>query len=253
MEGNLSFSGHIEPRIIKAPPDIESAAVVVKDSLDKDPQLRGKLSNPSFLEIMHLDLLRSLKIDEVYRWKWNNLPQLWRGLWRVYLARKLGLPHLYGSLSLTKVFADGKMTDYGLASMRVVTSVGAEFIVDCCQNLASAEMENLRYHGIGRSTAAELASNTALGNEWTSAYYSGSSRATGTLTEGANSTTFRTVGTNTYITSAVAVTAIGEHGIFHVPSVGSGILLDRSIFSTINLNAGDALQGTYDLVIASGS
>lgn len=254
--GFLSLSGDLGLQVIKFPEqnleqDLEQLAREVKKELDQDT--RSGLRLPSFLETLYFDLTRAFKIDEVYWWKVSNFPHLWRGLRKVWLAKKLGLPHLYGSLNLTKIFFDGTILDYGLASMRVVTSAGAQFIVDCFQGLASAEAENMRYHGIGRGTAAEAASDTALGNEWTSAYYSGSSRATGTLTEGNNTTTFRTVGTNTYVTGGTAVTAIAEHGIFHVPSVGSGVLLDRSVFSVLNLEGGDAGQSTWDLSIASGS
>lgn len=218
--------------------------------LVKKPVVR----KPSLLEVLHHDLVKHLAIDEVRRWKVSNFVHLWRGLKKIYLAKKLGLPHLYGSLHLTKIFSDGRILDYGLASMRVVTSAGAQFVVDAFQNLSSAELENMRYHAIGRGTAAEAAGNTALGNEWTTAYYDGASRATGTLTEGSTANVYRTVGTNTYVTGATAASVIAEHGIFHIASLtAGGILLDRSVFSTISLDGADALQSTFDLTIASGS
>lgn len=253
MESILSFTSDMGLQVKRAPreEDLKALAREVKKDLDKD--VRAGIREPTFLETLYFDLVRSFKIDEVYWWKVSNLPHLWRGLRKIWLAKRLGLPHLYGSLHLTKIFADGKVLDYGLGSMRVVTSAGAQFIVDAWQNLASAEMENMRYHALGVGTAAEAAGNTALGSEWSSAYYSGSSRATGTLTEGATANVFRSVGTNTYVTGATATTSIAEHGMFHVPSVGSGVLMDRSVFTQIGLDGGDAIQSTWDGTISSGS
>jgi hypothetical protein len=46
--------------------------------------------------------------------------------------------------------------------------------------------------------------------------------------------------------------AITEHGIFSASS--AGVMLDRSVFSAINLTRGsDSLQTTYDLTVPSGS
>jgi hypothetical protein len=46
--------------------------------------------------------------------------------------------------------------------------------------------------------------------------------------------------------------AITEHGIFSQAAVGGGVLLDRSLFSAINLVSGDGLQTQYDLTFTSG-
>ena len=53
--------------------------------------------------------------------------------------------------------------------------------------------------------------------------------------------------TNT-VDGAAAVT---EHGIFSAAS--GGILLDRSVFSVINLASGDSIQSTYQLTFTAGS
>jgi hypothetical protein len=157
--------------------------------------------------------------------------------------------HAYGRLSLVGIRGDGEVLDYGLASMRVVTTAGVNFIVDAFQN--TQEVENLKFHGIGTGTNAEAAGDTALQTELGTAYNPDNTRATGSLAEGASANIFRTVGTNTLDSGTPAVT---EHGILSQAATGGGTLLDRSVFSAINLNGanGDGLQSTYDLTFASG-
>lgn len=137
----------------------------------------------------------------------------------------------------------------GLLSRKVVTNAGVDFIVSAFQN--TTELENLKYHGIGTGTTAEAASQTALVTELTTEYNPNSTRATGSTTQGGSSNIFRTVGTNTLDSGTPAIT---EHGIFSQAATGGGTLLDRSVFSAINLvgaNA-DSLQTTYDLTVSSG-
>lgn len=136
--------------------------------------------------------------------------------------------------------------DHGVVSRKVVTTVGAEFLVDAFQN--TTEIENFKFHGIGTGGAAEAVGNTALTTELTTEYNPNSTRATGTQTEN-GSTVYRTVGTNTLDSGTPAIT---EHGIFSAASAGT--LWDRSLFSAINLNGtnGDGLQTTYDLTITAG-
>ena len=79
-------------------------------------------------------------------------------------------------------------------------------------------------------------------------YTPDSTRATGTTTEGASANVYRTVGTNT-VDASVAIT---EHGIFSQAATGGGTLLDRSLFSAVNLASGDSLQSTYDATFSAG-
>jgi hypothetical protein len=135
----------------------------------------------------------------------------------------------------------------GLASMRVVTTAGVNFLVDALQG--TVEPEILKYHGVGTTNTAESSSDTALAAESTTALNPDSTRATGSLTEGASANIFRTVGTLTADASIAAV----EHGIFSQAATGGGTLLDRSVFSTVNLASGDSIQFTYDLTLPAGS
>lgn len=185
----------------------------------------------------------------MFVWRLRNFPNIWRGLWRITLARLLKIPHFYGRLAVVKI--DGKtgaLIDYGIASLRVVTTVGVGYIVDAFQN--SVEMENQKFHALGTGTNAEASGDTALQTELTTEY-TGNVRATGTTTEGASANIYRTVGTNTLDSGTPAVT---EHGILSQAATGGGVLLDRSVFSAINLVGanGDGLQTTYDLTFSAG-
>lgn len=138
--------------------------------------------------------------------------------------------------------------DYGVVSRKVVTDTGVGFIVDAFQN--SVELENMKYHALGTGTNAEAAGNTALQTELTTEY-TGNVRATGSTTEGASANIYRSVGTNTLDSGTPAVT---EHGIMSQAATGGGVIIDRSVFSAINLVGanGDGLQSTYDLTFTSG-
>lgn len=137
---------------------------------------------------------------------------------------------------------------YGIVSRKVVTDTGVGFIVDAFQN--SVELENMKFHGLGTGSSAEAANETALVTELTTEY-TGNVRATGTTAEGATANIYRTVGTNTLDSGTPA---LREHGVLSQAATGGGVLLDRSLFAAINLDgtAGDGLQSTYELTLASG-
>jgi hypothetical protein len=150
------------------------------------------------------------------------------------------------SLSLLHYVArEDRWYDLGVVSRKVVTDTGVAFIVDAFQNLV--ELENMKYHGVGTGSTAEAASQTALVTESTTALNPDSTRATGTTTE-ASAAVYRTVGTVTFDATA----AITEHGIFSQAATGGGVMLDRSVFSAVNVASGDSIQATYDLTFTSG-
>lgn len=181
---------------------------------------------------------------DVYRLR--NLVNIWRGLWRIMVAKTFGLSNFYGAVYATVRRANGEVIYLGLVSLRVVTDTGVGFIVDAFQN--SVELENMKYHGFGTGSNAEAAGNTALDTELTTQYASDNTRPTGSTTEGATANIYRTVGT----LSPDATVAITEHGIFSQAATGGGVLLDKSLFSAVNLVSGDSLQITFDLTLTSG-
>lgn len=207
-----------------------------------------KAADPSLKEIIRHGMPQRGLSKEVNRWRTANAPNLWRGARRVLLARSLHLPTFYGAVWLRKIDGKtGEVTDYGLASLRVVTTAGVNAIVDAFQN--TVELETFKYHGLGTGTNAESSSDTALQTELTTQYNPDSTRATGTQGEGASANIYRTVGTITVDASA----AVTEHGVFTQAATGGGTLLDRSVFSVVNLAASDSLQVPYELTIPAGS
>jgi hypothetical protein len=143
----------------------------------------------------------------------------------------------------------GECLDYGVISTRVVTTAGVNFIVDAFQN--TTEVENFKYHGYGTGTNAEASGDTALQTEETTQYATDNTRPTGSQGEGASANIYRT--TATYSPDSGGTRAITEHGIFSQAATGGGTLLDRSVFSAINLVASaDSLQTQYDLTMSAG-
>lgn len=206
-------------------------------------------------DYMHVDVMQLIQrfglpqrglLEVVNDWRSMNVVNLHRALKRLRKAYRLNTPYIFAALYLTKFSPVVPEQFFGLASLRVVTTAGVNFIVDAFQN--SVELEILKFHALGTGTTAEAIGDTALVTEWTSSEYA--ARATGSLTEGASANIFRTVGTNTKLNSGTS--AVTEHGIFSSATIGAGTLLDRSVFSAINLNQNDAIQSTYDLTISAG-
>jgi hypothetical protein len=260
--GDLRPAGGVQLRLVKA-----------------NRQPVGAVREPPLRDILRFGFPKRGLPDEVNRWRSANWPHLWRGMKNVLAARMLGIPTHYGQLHLVRqrpLIADRLLPEllqewaekifpfpdfptwckqkgfgleqmsFGLASLRMVTDTGVAFIVDAFQNIL--ELEIMKYHAIGTGGAAEAVGNTALTTECTTAYNPDNTRATGSLTEGASANIFRTVGTNT-VDAAVANT---EHGILSQAAVGGGVLLDRSLYSVVNLANGDSLQSTYDLTNTAG-
>jgi hypothetical protein len=160
------------------------------------------------------------------------------------------LAHIYDGVwnvqSLMAMEEIAVVSDFGLVSLRVVTTAGVNYIVDAFQGTQNISL--MRYHGMGTGTNAESTGDTALQTESTTALTPASTRATGTLTEGASANIFRTVGSNVVNTTVSAT----EHGIFNQAATGGGTLLDRSVFAAVGLVNGNTFQTTYELTIAAG-
>lgn len=182
-------------------------------------------------------------------WRSDNHQNFLRGFEKVRIALENGIPHFYGRLWAKHISASGEVTDYGLISMRVVTTVGANYIAGCFAGTVGYSATNMRYHGIGTGSTAEAVGDTALAAEITGSLNPDNTRATGTLATGSSNNIFRTVGTNT----VDGTVSVREHGIFSQASTAGGTLLDRSVFSAISMSSGDSLQTTYELTFTAGS
>lgn len=154
------------------------------------------------------------------------------------IARLLGLMVACGKLEALLVKADGTKISYGVLGYRVVTDAFVAFVVDQLQTETSV-FGDFKFHDSGVGTTAEAAGDTGI--ETTD----GESRATGTQTESA-ANAYRSVGTISYTTTK----AITEHGLFN--DVSAGTLMDRTVFTAINVVNGDSIQFTYTLTLSSG-
>lgn len=203
---------------------------------------------PTVWEIVVHGLPRPGLASGVAMWRLKNLPNLCRGAWRVLLARLWRIPVHYGVLYLEKIDGlTGARTQYGMVSMRVVTTAGVNFIRDAF--LGTPNLSNMKYHGFGTGTAAEAIGDTGMGTEFTTEYATDNVRPTGSQVAQATGD-YRTVGT--FAPDSGGTLAVTEHGVFSATS--SVTLLDRSKFAAVNLIAanGDSLQATYDFVVTSG-
>lgn len=166
----------------------------------------------------------------------RNLPTRMRG-WLQGTTRNVGNLKLAAELQATLIRASGARVDYGVVSRRVVTTAGVGFITDAFQNLV--ELEAMNNHASGTGTTAEAVGDTALVTEV-------ATRVVGTQSE-PSANVYRTVATIPYL----ATLAITEHGVFS--AAAAGVLLDRSVFSAINVVNGDSIQFTYSLTTTAGS
>jgi len=155
-------------------------------------------------------------------------------------TRLTQVPTITAELRGRLIRADGTVVDYGVLGRRVVTDAFVEFVVDQLQTETS-EFGDFKYHDSGVGGTAEAAADTDI--ETTD----GEDRVAGTQTEGASAEIYRSVGTISYTTTK----AIVEHGLF---SQATGTtLMDRTVFSTINVVNGDSIAFTYEITFNSGS
>lgn len=155
-------------------------------------------------------------------------------------TRAFGSPVMLGRLSAVLIRKDGSTVNYGTLGYRVVTTAFVNFVVDQLQTETSV-FGDFKYHDAGVGTTAENVANTAI--ETTD----GESRATGTQAEGASANIYSSVGTIAYTTTK----AVTEHGLFNDSTAGT--LMDRTVFTAVNVVNGDSIQFTYQLTLTAGS
>lgn len=121
---------------------------------------------------------------------------------------------------------------------RVVTDV---FVAELVDGLQSAEYINIwKYHDSGTGVGAEAASDTALGTPC------GESRDAGSQIEGATANIYKSVATHTY----AGTFSITEHGLFSAAT--GGILMDRTKFTAIGVDADDKIEFTFEITFSAG-
>lgn len=174
----------------------------------------------------------ALRVAFVWGWLAHMLGRLY--------SQAFGPPVLLGKVSAVLIRRDGTTLNYGVLGYRVVTTAYVNLLVDELQSSQAAHSTFL-YHDSGTGTTAEAVGDTALVTKVETG------RATGTQTEGASANIYRSVGTISY----TATRAVTEHGLFNASSAGT--LMDRTVFSAVNVVNGDSIQFTYELTATAGS
>lgn len=160
-----------------------------------------------------------------------------------WLMPALSVAH--GQLRMKVRRGDGSVEDYGVVGRFLVTTAGKKYVASTFAN--TAEPELFKYHGYGTGTVAANVADTALGTELTTQYATDSTRPTGSQASDGTVVTYTTVATLS--PDSGGTLAITEWGLF--TAITAGTLLDRQVFSAVNLVAGsDSLQTTYVLTIS---
>jgi len=155
-----------------------------------------------------------------------------------YLS-EFGVVGVCAALSAKITRANGRVEDLGIVSTHKVTDAFVAELVDTLKSSVAA-FSTYKYHDSGESTTAEAATDTVLGSPC------GEARDTGTQVEGATANIYKSVATHTYAGSF----SITEHGLFNDPTAGT--LMDRSVFTAINVESSDRIEWTYQLTCVSG-
>lgn len=170
----------------------------------------------------------------------RNLIRNWlrRGRERLRLLSR-GKVSLTSSLGVRVIRKDGRVENRGIVSRQKVTDAFVAFMVDELQ-AETSPWGDFKYHDSGIGTTAEDPAHTALVTPW-----GGARDPAGTQTEGATANIYKSVQTTTYS----ATKAITEHGLFNAAEAGT--MMDRHVFSEINVNDGDKIEFTYELSCSS--
>lgn len=122
---------------------------------------------------------------------------------------------------------------------KVVTDAYVALLVDDLQ-ASQAAHSTFSFHDSGTGTVAEAAGDTTLGTAC------GEARDDGTQVEGATANIYKSVATHTY----AGTFAITEHGLFS--ALTGGTLMDRTVFSAINVVADNQIEFTFEITFSSG-
>jgi hypothetical protein len=150
---------------------------------------------------------------------------------------------LTGQLSARVLKNDSKFLgvrrwkDLGVIARKKVTTAFANYLVASLQNQTTSPIDVFKYHDSGIGTNGESNGDTALQTP------TGDARVTGTQVQGGSANIYRTVAAITYANPK----AVTEHGVFSASSTGT--LLDRSVFSVINVAATEKIEFTYELTV----
>ncbi|PKP62239.1 hypothetical protein CVT91_00175 [Candidatus Atribacteria bacterium HGW-Atribacteria-1] len=151
----------------------------------------------------------------------------------------MGFLTFTSALSARHIKKDGTIINLGVICRKVVTTAFVNYLVD---NLIaeSTAFGDFKFHDSGTGTTAAVIGDTAMGTP------TGEARTIGTQVEGASANIYKSVATHTY----AGTFAITEHGLFNIAT--AGILMDRHVFTVINVVATDKIEFTYELTCTAG-
>ena len=180
-------------------------------------------------------MIKSLKIS--IRVFFNNM--------RAIISKKLadsgfgGVVNGWTELNVQHI-RNGKVIRTRRILNKCVTDAFVQQIVNALQAISGdvTGIQTYKYHASGTGTTAEAAAQTALVTEV-------GSRVVGTQVEG-TANQYKSVATVTY----AGTYAITEHGLLN--AVAAGTLMDRTLFSAVNVISGDSIQFTFTITFNSG-
>jgi hypothetical protein len=140
-----------------------------------------------------------------------------------------------GTLSAAVIRADGTIKRLGVIARKKVTTAFVNYLSLSLTDQTTYPINIFKYHDSGIGTNAESNADVALQTP------TGDARVAGTQVIGGSANIYRTVATITYSVGK----AVTEHGVFSLAAAGT--LMDRSVFSAINVGAGESIQFTYEL------
>jgi len=201
--------------------------------------MQGTLTSTGRLSIRKIPARKaplSWRLKNTLRWEyiWGWLAN---GTARAF-TRVTGVPCMISELRAKLIRADGTVIDYGVLGRRVVTTAFVNLMVDQLITETSV-WGDFKYHDSGEGSTGAAVGDTDI--ETTD----GESRATGTQVESA-ANIYESVGTISY-TSTKAIT---EHGLFNTAATVT--LLDRHVFSAVNVVNGDSIAFTFDFTCTAG-
>lgn len=188
---------------------------------------KGKVVHGFFARWRNRKFAKKLRAGEIPRGRTD--PQL--AIEALQNSLRGVMTEAYGLLSARVFRKGGGIEDLGLISVQKITVAFRDYLVDNLQAEVAA-FGDFKYHAVGTDNTGEQNTDTALNSEE-------ETRATGSQTEGASANIYKSVGT-VDITGSLAIV---EHGLFN--GAASGILMDRSVFSAINVGDGDSIEFTY--------
>lgn len=150
-----------------------------------------------------------------------------------------GVLEMMGFLKL-RVFRhlENRWEDFGLVSVKLVTTAFANFVVDGLQNSVDNALSDFSWHDMGDDNTAEANTHTALQN-------SRETRIDGSQGEN-GAGIYQTVAT----INASAGYTVEEHGLFS--AVTTGTMCDRNLVPNAPVViADDSVEFTYELSVAA--